>query len=76
MLAWQSHGLITNSARMFSIGNNLAVDARGRMETVDTTTSITAVYMTRASTYKDALKGFIVGYQEGIQQVMEKKRGR
>lgn len=31
------------------------------------------VYMTRASAYKDALKSFIDGYQEGVQQVMEKK---
>lgn len=31
------------------------------------------VYMTRASAYRDALKSFIGGYQEGIQEVMEKK---
>lgn len=31
------------------------------------------LYMTRASAYRDALKSFIVGYQEGVQQVMEKK---
>ncbi|MBA0615001.1 hypothetical protein Godav_015202 [Gossypium davidsonii] len=31
------------------------------------------LYMTRASTYRDALKSFIEGYQEGIQQIMEKK---
>lgn len=31
------------------------------------------VYMTRASAYRDALKSFIQGYQEGIQQVMEAK---
>lgn len=31
------------------------------------------VYMTRASAYRDALKSFIEGYQEGIQQIMEKK---
>lgn len=29
--------------------------------------------MTRASAYRDALKSFIEGYQDGIQQVMEKK---
>ncbi|MBA0848620.1 hypothetical protein Goshw_004740, partial [Gossypium schwendimanii] len=29
--------------------------------------------MTRASAYRDALKSFIEGCQEGIQQVMEKK---
>ena len=31
------------------------------------------LYMTRASAYRDALKSFIEGYQEGIRQVMEKK---
>ncbi|KAI3882876.1 hypothetical protein MKW92_036499 [Papaver armeniacum] len=31
------------------------------------------VYMTRASSYRDALKSFIQGYQEGIQQVMSGK---
>lgn len=31
------------------------------------------VYMMRASAYRDALKSFIEGYQEGVQQVMEKK---
>lgn len=31
------------------------------------------VYMTRASAYRDALKSFIQGYQEGVQQVREKK---
>lgn len=30
------------------------------------------VYMTRASAYTDALKSFIEGYQEGVQQTMEK----
>ncbi|CAI0391433.1 unnamed protein product [Linum tenue] len=29
--------------------------------------------MTRASAYRDALKSFIEGYQEGVQQVIEKK---
>jgi hypothetical protein len=29
--------------------------------------------MTRASAYRDGLKSFIEGYQEGVQQVMEKK---
>ena len=31
------------------------------------------LYMTRASAYRDALKSFIEGYQEGIQQIMEKE---
>ncbi|MFS7928542.1 hypothetical protein Hanom_Chr04g00321981 [Helianthus anomalus] len=48
-----------------------AVAARGGMETLRP--ALQRVYMTRASAYRDALKSFIQGYQEGIQQVMEKK---
>lgn len=44
--------------------------ARGGMETLRP--ALQRVYMTRASAYRDALKSFIEGYQEGIQQVMEK----
>lgn len=47
--------------------------ARGGMETLRP--ALQRVYMTRASAYRDALKSFIEGYQEGIQQVMEKKEG-
>ncbi|KAI5585967.1 hypothetical protein POPTR_006G208200v4 [Populus trichocarpa] len=39
-----------------------AVDARGGMETL--WPALQLVYMTRASTYRDALKSFIQGYQE------------
>uniref|UniRef100_A0A3Q7IMI2 Embryo defective 2735 n=2 Tax=Solanum lycopersicum TaxID=4081 RepID=A0A3Q7IMI2_SOLLC len=49
---------------------DLAVAARGGMETLRP--ALQRVYMTRASAYKDALKSFIQGYQEGIQQTMEK----
>ncbi|KAH7554120.1 hypothetical protein JRO89_XS12G0116100 [Xanthoceras sorbifolium] len=49
----------------------LAVAARGGMETLRP--ALQRVYMTRASAYRDALKSFIEGYQEGIQKVMEKK---
>lgn len=45
--------------------------ARGGMETLKP--ALQRVYMTRASAYRDALKNFIDGYQEGIQQVVEKK---
>lgn len=45
--------------------------ARGGMETLRP--ALQRVYMTRASAYRDALKSFIEGYQEGIQQIMEKK---
>ncbi|KAJ8450407.1 hypothetical protein Cgig2_002092 [Carnegiea gigantea] len=47
------------------------VAARGGMETLRP--ALQRLYMTRASAYKDALKGFIEGYQEGMQQVMEQK---
>lgn len=48
-----------------------AIAARGGMETLRP--ALQRVYMTRASAYRDALKSFIEGYQEGVQQVMEKK---
>lgn len=50
---------------------DLAIAARGGMETLRP--ALQKVYMTRASAYRDALKSFIEGYQEGVQQVMEKK---
>ena len=49
----------------------IAVATRGGMETLRP--ALQRVYMTRASAYRDALKSFIEGYQEGIQQIMEKK---
>ena len=48
-----------------------SVAARGGMETLRP--ALQRVYVTRASAYRDALKSFIEGYQEGIQQIMEKK---
>uniref|UniRef100_A0A803L307 Uncharacterized protein n=1 Tax=Chenopodium quinoa TaxID=63459 RepID=A0A803L307_CHEQI len=50
---------------------DLAVAARGGMETLRP--ALQRLYMTRASAYKDAMKSFIAGYQEGIQQVVDKK---
>ncbi|OVA06059.1 hypothetical protein BVC80_1289g4 [Macleaya cordata] len=50
---------------------DLAVAARGGMETLRP--ALQRVYMTRASAYRDALKSFIQGYQEGIQEVMAGK---
>ncbi|KAI3471905.1 hypothetical protein Pfo_028593 [Paulownia fortunei] len=50
---------------------DLAVAAKGGMETLRP--ALQRVYMTRASAYRDALRSFIEGYQEGIQQVMEKR---
>ncbi|CAH9073360.1 unnamed protein product [Cuscuta europaea] len=50
---------------------DLAVAARGGMETLRP--ALQRVYMTRATAYKDALKSFIEGYQEGIQHVVDKK---
>lgn len=51
---------------------DLAVAARGGVETLKP--ALQRVYMTRASAYRDALKSFIQGYQEGIHQVMEKNK--
>ncbi|XP_020086396.1 uncharacterized protein LOC109708890 [Ananas comosus] len=50
---------------------DLAVAARGGMETLRP--ALQRIYMTRASAYRDALKSFIEGYQEGVKQVMEDK---
>ncbi|XP_017627697.1 uncharacterized protein LOC108470761 [Gossypium arboreum] len=48
-----------------------AIAARGGMEALRS--ALQRLYMTRASAYRDALKSFIEGYQEGIQQIMDKK---
>ncbi|KAI3939173.1 hypothetical protein MKX01_002041 [Papaver californicum] len=50
---------------------DLAVAARGGMENLRP--ALQRVYMTRAYSCRDALKSFIRGYQEGIQQVMSGK---
>lgn len=50
---------------------DLAIAARGGMETLRP--ALQRVYMTRASAYRDALKSFIVGYQEGLRDVMGQK---
>ncbi|PPR87722.1 hypothetical protein GOBAR_AA32961 [Gossypium barbadense] len=49
----------------------IAIVARGGVETLKP--ALQRLYMTRAYAYRDALKSFIEGYQEGIQQIMEKK---
>lgn len=54
-----------------SLVEELAVAARGGMETLRP--ALQRVYMTRASAYRDALRAFIEGYQEGIKQVLEEK---
>ncbi|XXG65086.1 hypothetical protein AAC387_Pa05g2879 [Persea americana] len=61
----------TDNKKEPSTLEDLAVAARGGMETLRP--ALQRVYMTRASAYRDALKSFIQGYQEGIQQVMEAK---
>uniref|UniRef100_A0A5B7ARK4 Embryo defective 2735 n=1 Tax=Davidia involucrata TaxID=16924 RepID=A0A5B7ARK4_DAVIN len=61
----------TTKEREPSTLEDLAVAARGGMETLRP--ALQQVYMTRASAYRDALKSFIEGYQEGIQQIMEKR---
>ncbi|KAI4368793.1 hypothetical protein MLD38_017307 [Melastoma candidum] len=40
----------------------------------DAEAGLQRVYMTRASAYRDVLERFIEGYQEGIQQVVDKKQ--
>ncbi|XP_054802002.1 uncharacterized protein LOC129305864 [Prosopis cineraria] len=64
-------GKKTPQEREPSILEDLAVAARGGMETLRP--ALQRIYMTRASAYRDALKSFIEGYQEGVQGVMEKK---
>lgn len=55
-----------------SMLEDLAVAARGGMETLRPT--LQRLYMTRASAYRDALKSFIQGYQEGLKSVMDKNK--
>ncbi|KAL6987327.1 hypothetical protein U1Q18_013075 [Sarracenia purpurea var. burkii] len=50
--------------------NLIAVAAQGGMETLRP--EVQRVYMTRALVYRDALKSFIEGYQEDIQQMTKK----
>lgn len=59
----------TNGEREPSILEDLAVAAKGGMETLRP--ALQRVYMTRASAYRDALKNFIEGYQEELKRVME-----
>ncbi|CAO2824006.1 unnamed protein product [Amaranthus hypochondriacus] len=64
-------GVIENKDKEPTALEDLAVAARGGMETLRPV--LQRLYMTRASAYKDALKSFIQGYQEGVQQVRDKK---
>ncbi|KAG6503087.1 uncharacterized protein LOC121984285 isoform X1 [Zingiber officinale] len=52
-----------------SMLEDLAIAARGGMETLRP--ALQRIYMTRASAYRDALTGFIQGYQEELKRVME-----
>ncbi|WCJ34250.1 embryo defective 2735 [Euphorbia peplus] len=61
----------TNQDKEPSAIEDLAVAARGGMETLRP--ALQRLYMTRASAYRDALKSFIQGYQEGVQQVRVKE---
>lgn len=60
-----------NNEKEPSTLEDLAVAARGGMEALRP--ALQRIYMTRASAYRDGLKSFIQGYQEGIKEVMEKK---
>ncbi|KAL5545782.1 hypothetical protein UlMin_005469 [Ulmus minor] len=66
-----NEGKSQNKEKESSTLEDLAVAARGGMETLKP--ALQRVYMMRASAYRDALKSFIEGYQEGIQQTIEKK---
>ncbi|CAI0462610.1 unnamed protein product, partial [Linum tenue] len=57
----------TSGEKEPSVLEDLAVAARGGAETLKP--SLQRLYVTRASAYRDALKSFIEGYQEGVQQV-------
>ncbi|CAN1134032.1 hypothetical protein LINPERPRIM_LOCUS16340 [Linum perenne] len=61
-----------NGEKEPSVLEDLAMAARGGAETLKP--ALQRLYMTRASAYRDALKSFIEGYQEGVQQVVEKKQ--
>ncbi|KEH24164.1 hypothetical protein MtrunA17_Chr7g0266801 [Medicago truncatula] len=61
----------TAKDKELSIVEELAIAARGGMETLRP--ALQRLYMTRASAYRDAMKSFIEGYLEGVQQVREKK---
>ncbi|KAB2039312.1 hypothetical protein ERO13_D02G000150v2 [Gossypium hirsutum] len=50
---------------------DIAIAARGGMETLRP--ALQRLYVTTASACRDALKSFLEGYQEGIQQIMEEK---
>ncbi|CAL9191120.1 unnamed protein product [Musa hybrid cultivar] len=50
---------------------DLAVTAKGGMETLRP--AVQRVYMMCASEFRDTLKSFMLGYQEGIKQIMEGK---
>ncbi|XP_073051699.1 uncharacterized protein [Primulina eburnea] len=54
------------SINIFIVIATIAVAARGGMGTLKPT--LQRVYMTRASSYRDALRSFIEGYQEDISQ--------
>eukprot|EP00252_Welwitschia_mirabilis_P026771 TRINITY_DN8909_c0_g1_i1.p1 TRINITY_DN8909_c0_g1~~TRINITY_DN8909_c0_g1_i1.p1 ORF type:complete len:184 (+),score=46.36 TRINITY_DN8909_c0_g1_i1:196-747(+) len=56
----------------FSAFEEIAIAARGGMETLRP--AIQRLYMARAEAYKDALKNFIEGYQEGISEMMDAKQ--
>ncbi|KAK1353092.1 Embryo defective [Heracleum sosnowskyi] len=62
---------VINKQKEPSTLEDLAIAARGGMEALRP--ALQRVYMTRASAYRDGLKSFIQGYQEGIKEVMEKK---
>lgn len=64
-------GNATDGKSESSTLEDLAVAARGGMETLRP--ALQHLYMTRASAYRDSLKCFIQGYQEGLKETIERK---
>ena len=54
-----------------SLLEDLAVAARGGAETLKP--ALRRIYMTRASTYTDAMKNFVETYQEGLKDQLQEK---
>ncbi|KAI4985504.1 hypothetical protein ZWY2020_018134 [Hordeum vulgare] len=53
---------------------DLAVAARGGAETLKP--ALRRIYMTRASTYTNAVKNYVQTYQEGLKDVLDEKAAR
>lgn len=64
----KKEGKETTDSEM-SMVEELAVAAKAGSEHIKP--ALQRIYMTKVSAYKDALKSFVVGYQEGLTEVMK-----